>query len=548
MRIVLLVLIFVPLFAKAQRKKKQTAIDKANAQLVTRLTNHVKLLASDSLEGRRTGTIGEIKAQQYIAQQFMQLGLQPAGTDGYLQKFVINEGKQIHATETYFKVGEIALTLSEDYFPLAFSAGNAVKANAWMSVKEQGSIWLIDVQDWLEENKANPHYVIEDDIKKEANRASGKGAVALVLYNSGKLVDNILYNKNDASAALALPVFYLTTKGFAKTFTDATAGYTIEAKAGFRQVQRNATNVVGFIDNKAAHTVILGAHYDHLGYGEDGNQTDPQDGMVIHNGADDNASGTAALIELGALLQQTNAKQNNYLFIAFSGEELGLMGSKWWLDNPSIKISANYMINMDMIGRYDTAHKLTIGGYGTSPTWGSLFNNLQHNLIVKFDSTGSGPSDHASFYRKDIPVLFFFTGSHSDYHKAGDDWEKVNFEAQKNIVQLIVNIVEAANQNGKLSFTKTAEPQMARTRFNVSLGVVPDYGYTGTGLRIEGVSKGKIGEKIGLQAGDVLLQLGDYKFVDVNSYMTALSKFKKGDKTILIIKRKDQELQFNIEF
>jgi len=194
--------------------------------------------------------------------------------------------------------------------------------------------------------------------------------------------------------------------------------------------KRSCSNIIGYIDNHATNTVILGAHYDHLGYGEDKNALDT--GHIIHNGADDNASGTAALIELTKKLVKSSPKNNNYLILHFSGEELGLFGSKHWLEDPTIAINANYMLNMDMVGRYDTAHKLTIGGYGTSPTWGTYFASLSNpNLMLKFDSSGSGPSDHASFYRKDMPVLFFFTGSHPDYHKATDDWDKINYEGEK---------------------------------------------------------------------------------------------------------------------
>ena len=308
-----------------------------------------------------------------------------------------------------------------------------------------------------------------------------------------------------------------------------------------------ARNVVAYINNNAENTIVLGAHYDHLGFGEDKNALDAL--HDVHNGADDNASGTAALIELSKLLKKTAPKSNNYLIIHFSGEELGLFGSKYWLDNPSVAIKPNYMINMDMVGRYDTSHKLTVGGYGTSPTWGEVFTSINpQNLLIHFDSTGSGPSDHASFYRADIPVLFFFTGSHSDYHKTTDDWEKINYDAEKDIIKLIYKIIETTDSKGKLVFTKTAEPKVGKTKFSVSLGVIPDYGYTGTGLRIEGASAGKIGEKIGLQKGDILLQLGEYKITDINSYMQVLGKFKKGDAAKLKIKRGEEEKEFDIVF
>ena len=293
--------------------------------------------------------------------------------------------------------------------------------------------------------------------------------------------------------------------------------------------------------------MILGAHYDHLGYGEDKTALDT--GHVIHNGADDNASGTAALIELARMLKKSAPVNNNYLILNFSGEELGLFGSKYWLEHPTVNITPNYMINMDMVGRYDTSHKLTIGGFGTSPVWNDVLTATKTDLVLKLDSTGSGPSDHASFYRKDMPVLFLFTGSHSDYHKATDDWQKINFVGEKDILNWLYRLIEKTDTKGKLAFAKTKEPQMGRSAgYTVSLGVIPDYGFTGTGMRIDGVSPGKLAERTGLQTGDVLLQLGEYKFVDVMSYMQSLSKFKKGDKTQLKIKRGSEEKVFAIQF
>ncbi len=204
---------------------------------------------------------------------------------------------------------------------------------------------------------------------------------------------------------------------------------------------------------------------------------------------------------------------------------------------------------MDMIGRYDLARKLTIGGYGTSPLWGNMFSaTTDKNLVVHFDSSGMGPSDHASFYRKDIPVLFFFTNSHSDYHKATDDWQKINFQGEVEIIKYITEVIDATNNKGKLTFAKTRDQESRSISLPVTLGVMPDYGYTGTGLRIDGVSKGKTAERIGLLAGDVLLQLGDYKFVDIQTYMQALQKFKKGDKTVLRIQRNGKEMTFDVQF
>lgn len=545
-KLLLLVLLFTS-FANAQsKKKKRLAEEKAAMEIMTNLKQHVQYLADDKLEGRRTGTKGEQLAQQYLVLQYTQMGLEPKGKEGYLQTFEINEGKQVDVSSS-FVVNEKALDLNTDYFPLANSAQKAIKGSPAMALNEKGQPWFKDLKELLEENKNNPHFDLDQAIQKDAIAVAGKGATALFLYNSSNITDNVQFNKNDKTAILPIPVVYITKTGIKDHFSDNAASFNLSLNIAISERKRNATNVVGFINNNAANTVILGAHYDHLGYNEDKNALDT--GHIIHNGADDNASGTAALLELARLLKKSAPKNNNYLIIHFSAEELGLFGSKYWLDNPTTAITPNYMLNMDMVGRYDTAHKLTIGGYGTSPAWGAYFNsNSNSNLMIKLDSAGSGPSDHASFYRKDIPVLFYFTGSHPDYHKATDDWDKINYDAERQIVQSIYQLIVYMDDKGKLAFTKTREQQTGKRSFSVSLGVIPDYGYSGTGMRIDGVSPGKLAEKLGLQAGDVLLQLGEFKFVDVNSYMTSLGKFNKGDKTVLKIKRGTEEKSFEVQF
>ncbi|HQR92433.1 MAG: hypothetical protein B7Y15_00080 [Bacteroidetes bacterium 24-39-8] len=545
-KLLLIVLLFTTLANAQSKKKKRLAEEKAAMEIMTNLKQHVQYLADDALEGRRTGTKGEQLAQQYLVQQYTQMGLEPKGKEGYLQIFEINEGKQIDPSSSLV-VNDKALDLNTDFFPLANSAQKALKGIPAIALNERGQPWFKDLKELLEENKTNPHFDIDQAIQKDAIAVAGKGATALFLYNSSSITDNVQFNKNDKTAELPIPVIYITKTGIKDHFSDNSASFNLSLKIAISERKRNATNVVGFINNNEANTVILGAHYDHLGYNEDKNALDT--GHIIHNGADDNASGTAALLELARLLKKSAPKNNNYLIIHFSAEELGLFGSKYWLDNPTTAITPNYMLNMDMVGRYDTAHKLTIGGYGTSPAWGAYFTaNPNANLMIKLDSAGSGPSDHASFYRKDIPVLFYFTGSHPDYHKATDDWDKINYEAERQIVQSIYQLIVYMDDKGKLAFTKTREQQAGKRSFSVSLGVIPDYGFSGTGMRIDGVSPGKLAEKLGLQAGDVLLQLGEFKFVDVNSYMTSLGKFKKGDKTSLKIKRGTEEKTFEVQF
>ncbi len=539
-RIVILTLLLAPIGLLAQK------LSKSDKVLIQNLKGHIQFLASDALEGRRSGDVGEQKAVDYVIAQYQDLAIHPMGENGYIQNFPIDEGKRFDAN-AFIKINNQKAILDSDFFALSNSGSNNFNAHSSVALNEVNQVWFKDVNEILEENTSNPHFDINEWLVTTASQLKSKGAVALFLHNSGNLVDNIQFNKYDTAKALAIPVVYFTKQGYAKHFSDETGTYTIEAKVQFEHPTRTAHNVVGFIDNHAANTIILGAHLDHLGYNQDKHGLDLNN--FIHNGADDNASGTAALIELAKSLIKKAPKNNNYLIIHFSGEELGLLGSKYWLDHPTYKGNFNYMINMDMVGRYDTARKLTIGGYGTSSKWSEILSKIPTTLLTHYDSAGTGPSDHASFYRKDMPVLFMFTGSHSDYHKATDDWDKINYEGEKDIVRLVQNIIKATDNYSKLDFLKTREQSMGKsTKFTVSLGVMPDYAFTGTGVRIEGTSQGKLGEKIGLKSQDVLTQLGDYKLIDVMGYMQALGKFKKGDKTTLIIKRASEEMKFDIQF
>ncbi len=529
----------------AQSRKAKAKSDKV---ITSNLQTHIQYLASDKLEGRRAGTQGETLAMDYIKQMFEKYKLLPKGDDGsFIQSFPIIGGKEFNAPDNVFSVNGQKLEPKTDYYPLAFSASIAVKGNASPLLREENEIWFWNVTDLLDDNAKNPHFDIMNAVKTEAVNDAKKGAKALLIYNSSSAADNILFDKNDSAEAVSIPVIYLTENGVQKYFADPTNTYDLNINVDLKVDDRAAHNVIGYINFNAANTVVLGAHYDHLGYGEDGNSLDGQG--QIHNGADDNASGTAALIELARLLYNTKDRNNNYLFIAFSGEEMGLLGSKYWLQHPTANVNVNYMINMDMIGRYDSSRKLTIGGYGTSPTWSNVFENTtEPNLVVKFDSSGSGPSDHSAFYRDSVPVLFFFTNSHSDYHKATDDADKLNYKSETEIIDYIVKIIDATNDKGKLDYLKTRDQEARSMSLPVTLGVVPDYAYSGNGLRIDGISKGKTAEKIGLQAGDVLLQLGDYKFTDIYSYMQALQHFKKGEKTTLQILRNGQPMSFDIQF
>lgn len=307
------------------------------------------------------------------------------------------------------------------------------------------------------------------------------------------------------------------------------------------------TNVIGYLDNKAAHTIVIGAHYDHLGMGGEGSLH--REGPAIHNGADDNASGVAVMLQLAQKLQNEKYQGNNYMFIAFSGEEMGLLGSNFFTKNATVPLSEiNYMINMDMVGRLNEEKALAVHGLGTSPIWSQTVFATNTSFKLAEHESGVGPSDHTSFYLNDIPVLHLFTGQHDDYHKPSDDSEKLNYDGMRMIEVYILSIIEELDNNGKLVFTKTKDESAAVPSFKVGLGVVPDYLFSGKGMRIDGVSEGRAAQNAGLEKGDVVVKMGDSTVVDMMSYMRVLSTFDVGDATTVVIDRKGEEITKKVVF
>tara|TARA_R110002033_G_C3853303_1_gene235820 strand:- start:38 stop:1264 length:1227 start_codon:yes stop_codon:yes gene_type:complete len=340
-----------------------------------------------------------------------------------------------------------------------------------------------------------------------------------------------------------------TTDGYFQKFsfkpkTDPHQEVTYNVKDGDSTI--SGTNVVGFINNNAENTVVIGAHYDHLGYGAEGSlyRGEP----AIHNGADDNASGVGVLLNLAGKLKNTN-KGNNYLFIAFSGEEMGLLGSNFFVKHPTVDATKiNYMINMDMVGRLKADSTLAVYGVGTSPIFKQVLNAYGNQFKLIKKESGVGPSDHTSFYNVDIPVLHFFTGQHEDYHKPSDDWDKLNYDGMQSISDYIFNVISDLDNNGKLPFRKTKNESEEVPRFKVGLGVIPDYLFDGKGMRIDGISEDKPAQKAGLQKGDIVIKMGDSTVVDMMSYMRALSAFEPGQKTKVVVDRKGTSTGVDIEF
>lgn len=543
----------------------------SSKKIVKQLKSDIGYLASDALEGRRTGTEGERKAADYLVAHYTQSHINPY-KGNYRYSFNFVNGKEI-STATQIKLGNKVMRIKEEAFPLPFSANGEIKADVIPEVMEQDGLWMISL--YKDRDEANDaHFDWEKNAYDRCREAQKQGAKAVLFYDSYGARYMAEFNRKSDFETLDIPAAMLTFEGYRNHVSANVTNIPVNMKVELKKTEMTGTNIAAYIDNKAPYTVIIGAHYDHLGYGEDGNSMDPSSkGKVIkdgngvqiqladattkekakhiHNGADDNASGTAALMQIADWIKDNKLVHYNYLFLHFSGEELGLLGSKAFVKDQGIDSSKiAYMINMDMVGRLnDSTHALTVGGIGTSPVWSKMIDKKNEQFKIVYDSSGVGPSDHTSFYNAGIPVLFMFTGLHTDYHKPGDDADKINYKGQAQVMEYVYNIVTKMEKEPKPVYTMTKQSTVGKVRFKVTLGIMPDYSYQEeNGIRVDGVSEDKPAIKAGIKGGDIITQLGEYKVKGMQSYMEALSKFAAGDKTEVTILRNGKEMKFPLEF
>lgn len=338
------------------------------------------------------------------------------------------------------------------------------------------------------------------------------------------------------------------SKGYLQPFTYKTMLSIHDTVA--KGKKKNGTNVIGFLDNGAAKTIVIGGHFDHLGNHEHSSSLD-KNKKLIHNGADDNASGTAGVLVLAKYFSNNNTTEKcNFLFMCYSAEEDGLIGSKYFTNNPTFPLAnISCMLNMDMIGRLnDSTQKVTIFGVGTSPAYTNIFANIRTDLKMGYDSSGIGPSDQTSFYLKNIPVLHFFSGQHSDYHKSSDDAFKINYKGEVAILEIMKQVVEQLSNLPSVPFTATKQPEQARVSFKVTLGIMPDYSFEGKGVKVDAVTEGKPAQLGGIIGGDIVTKMGDVTINNIYDYMKALSLFKKGEEAPVEILRKEKPLSLKVVF
>jgi hypothetical protein len=448
--------------AGAQKLNKNDKITLAN------LETNIRYLADPKLEGRRMGTPGDKAAGDYIISELSKAGLRPKGdNNGWVQDFTIDKGREI-SDDTWFSVNDQPLVPLKEYFPLDFSATGQVSGSPAIALQEKGVPWFLDVKELLETR--SPHTDLPAAIRARATACAKKGATALILYNSSRLPDHLAFDPRDKPEMAVIPIIYITAAAKRKYLKDESASVDIRIKVGFTERLRTGHNVVAWLDNGAPSTVIIGAHYDGLGHGEDSisnclrpgpgaTQAAARSAPITYPGADDNASGVAGMIELARLLAASKLRNNNYLFIAFSGGELESAGSAWFIQHPETDLKkVNYMINMDMIGRLnDTTRTLTVAGFGTSPAWAPVCNAIRDKKSISLHPVGNcaQDGDQATFYRATIPVLLFTTGLSVDYHQPGDNADKINYPGELQVLKFIYSVIEGVNSRGRISFTPT---------------------------------------------------------------------------------------------
>lgn len=620
-----------------------------------RLQEHVEYLASDELEGRRTGTEAAMMAAYYIAREFESLGFDCPEPDrwmchhtsnnfyGYVKAFpfvaAVQLGKnnsmlftpRVEALAKEGRAASLDLRVGDDWMPLSFSANGKVenapvvfvgygitsaklKHDDYAGVDAKGKIALAFAGT---PDGDNPHgqFARYNDARFKAAAARDHGALALVLVARTENFkdERLAHLSNDyTSSDAGLPVVVLSRQVAERALTAGglTALADVEKIAQTKSVSAalphvafsittdiarksvSAANVVGILEGSdpklKTEVILIGAHYDHLGRGGQGSLA-PREGE-IHHGADDNASGVAGLLELARVLATSPQKpRRTIVFVAFAGEEEGLLGSSYYVEHPAFPLAQTVaMLNMDMIGRLREG-KLNIGGVGTAKEWRKIVgmknsdvtlhsNNAKENLnellkqpgamtltddkekligvftqSVRFNlalnEDGYGPSDHSSFYAKGIPVLFFFTGTHDDYHKPTDTADKINYAGEAEVVTMVLNIVREIDSRGArptYTVAKSDNPNGRTTGFNVYLGTIPNYGESSDGLLLDGVRDDSPAARAGLKAGDKVVRLAGREIKNVYDYTYALGEMKAGQEYEIEVMRGGARLKMKI--
>jgi aminopeptidase YwaD len=552
----------------------------------TRYLQDIKALSSPSMEGRGAGTQGILRAMHLIEDRYRSLGLQPAGTNSYLQPFTVITGAQLkdgNRLEVQNGAARKDLKLNQDFVPYSFSSsaevsGHVVFAGYGATAPEfnYDDYTHLDVKDKIvlllryepagfAAKSGHAGLTEHSQLITKAINARNHGAKAIILIN-GKLGDGeedlltrfgsvngpenagivMVQAKNDvaqgwfaaAGKSLADVQDNLNTAATPNSFSFP-GDLRVSLKVNIESTRATVDNVLAYLPGKTDEYIIIGAHYDHLGYGNVDSLAPSQIGQ-IHPGADDNASGTAGVMELARLLAPRKGQlQRGILFASFAGEELGLLGSAEWAKDPTLPLGkAVAMINMDMIGRIKD-EKVFIGGVGTGSTFKSLLEEEKTGSPFNFEYSASGyaASDHTSFVAKKIPVLFFFSGLHSDYHKPSDTWDKINAPDAAKLLDFIEDVavkIDSAPERVAFETVKDDQPggpsaSGGGSGYGPWFGSIPDFGQETDGVKFSDIQPGSPAAKAGFKGGDVLVQFGALPIHNLYDFTDALRRSKIGD-------------------
>jgi hypothetical protein len=567
----------------------------------TRYLNDIKTLAAPNMEGRGAGTKGLAKATKYIEHRYKSLGLQPAGTNGYLQPFTVTTGAKLKS-HNQFIVEEggkkQALTLNQDFVPVSFSSSGSLTAAvvfagygasadefgyddyAGLDVKDK-IVMVLRYEPEIFGVKSGQHGLTQhSQLITKAINARNHGAKALVVIN-GKLGDgeeDLLMRFGGVSGPQNVGLMLLQVKNAVADSWFKAAGKSLSdvqqqinhsgkpdsfafpgtlqlsLKVDIEATHAQVNNVLAYLPGKTSEYVIIGAHFDHLGRG-DSNSLAPSQIGHIHPGADDNASGTAGVLELARLFAPMKGQlDRGILFMSFSGEELGLLGSAEWVKDPTLPLEKCVaMLNMDMIGRIKD-NKVYIGGVGTGSTFKTILEQAQKqepNFKIEYSAGGYSASDHTSFVAKKIPVLFFFSGLHSDYHKPSDTWDKINAPSAAQLLNLVGDVaVQLAEAPSRPTFITVVEDKPVSGGgggYGPYFGSIPDFGEVKDGVRFSDVRPGSPAAKAGLKAGDILVQFGDKPIHNLYDFTDALRRSKVGEVVEVKVLRDGQPVTASVK-
>jgi aminopeptidase YwaD len=554
------------------------------------LLSHIKYLSSDSLKGRQTGMPGDSLAAEYIRSKLALYGFVPLSGDG-LQRFrvttTVDAGK-----ENSLSVDKNTYTPGKDFTPMGFTSNGTLKSevlfagygfninndslkwNDYKDIDVKGK-WVLILRADPETDKTVSPFIPFSGDRDKALMAKDMGAAGVIL------VSGLVFDPQDTFEALGtgdfsvdIPVLRMkrevadailskskTSVSILEKKLNSTrkpisfkTGVNVTAQTEILLKKNNTRNVVMLLPGQDKllknEYIIIGAHFDHLGMGGKGSSSRALDTVAVHHGADDNASGVAMMLELAEKFAKTkNSHKRSIICIAFTGEELGLLGSKYFADNPGIDLAkVNAMINLDMLGRLQKSNVVQLSGVGTAEGLKPLVVSLCDTNTIKLtlSEEGYGPSDHSSFYGKNIPVLFFSTGAHLDYHTPSDTYDKINYEGMVTISSLIQNVTEnLANSTDRLKFKEAGpkvEPGRTIRRKGVTLGIMPDFaGNVKNGLRADFVTPGKPAAMGGMKKGDIITSINGKTVNNIQDYMFRMGQLKHGQTITVEVLRNDKK-------